>query len=1142
MTAPASAQESELIESRIDTLHVTGAGPFLIHPFLVEDSVGIVVRDVLQESSSFLLDLRQGYVTFLEVGPDSSFSFVARYQFIKLDLDSEYSLWPRATAPAQERSEQGASVPTPRLQTRGSITRGVLAGSNRDASIESGLRLQIQGEITPGVSVTAALTDENTPILPEGTTRRLDQFDRIYIQFESRYGRANLGDVDAVLSGSRYATLQRKLQGASVRTNWLESSSRVVSGGSFQSGAAVSRGLFRSQLLQIAEGVQGPYRLEGGKGERFILVLPASEKVYLDGRLLERGLQRDYTIDYTTGEVTFSPRNMMGSDKRVQVDFEYTTNQFTRTFAYAESQIGLGTYAGKPLFVLGVRGVREADGSQFSDEFGLNGADSLSIAAAGDAGAVSSGATPVEYDPEALFTQYFQTEIGPGNAVFEAVNRPPREGEKVYKVIFSFVGSGQGSYRRIGGVSNGIVYEHVGSGAGDYDPVRLLPIPTRQQLVDLSLRSVSIGGLKMEAEWAVSDHDKNRLSSLDAKDDVGRAHDLGLETPAVLLGGIASLRATGRISRRSASFVTFDRSRSIEFEREWNLPVISSDQTAALVPGSSELSRAVSLDLQAFDSTSVSWSREELHVGGLYQGDRSTIMARSTETRWPATTLQRRSVELLDEVAGVLSTWAHYQGRIEKASKDSRLLPFAEWEKEHRSNPTGVQAFSPDYEEYRAGIRFNSHLRSDEKGGSANGLLSANLYLEERRESGIEDGSKNSIRTLQAGIEYQPGSHFRNRFDVGWRQTRSLVNERDEKAKDALIVSLDGQATAGRSHRIRWFYQAQSERSATLQEIYIRTGQERGQFVWDDANGDNVIQLDEFIPETTPGEGEYVRTFFPGDSLESVTSVNASIRYEHLPLRNGSRLQQIRLRLFFEVDEKSRADSRSDLYLLRQSAYRVAGNTIRGKVRLGQTVSLLPLNRTSDVDLDVQQIRTMSDLASGLETGNNQIYSLRLRKDLGSQWSSSLKLSRSTEESASSRFASRSFEIRSTEVVPAFTFAMTENMSLTTSTLFSQKTDTKSSSTSRVFRLPLDLNMAVASKFSARAGLERSSVIVEGELSGLQSFEMTDGRGRGTSWLWHTTLETNLTDVVRATFGYSGRAPSVGNVIHTGRVQLSARF
>jgi len=497
---------------------------------------------------------------------------------------------------------------------------------------------------------------------------------------------------------------------------------------------------------------------------------------------------------------------------------------------------------------------------------------------------------------------------------------------------------------------------------------------------------------------------------------------------------------------------------------------------------------------------------------------------------------------MFDEIAGAHSGWVHYQGRIEKGRADSRILPFAEWEREKRSNPTGIQALSSDYDEYRAGIRFNSRLLSGEGTGSAGGSVNANLFVEERRERRVTEGSESSIRTIQAGVEYQPGSLFRNRLDVGWRQTTSLGADSNEKARDALIVSLDGQATAGRSHRFRWFYQGQSERSATLQEIYIRTGQERGLFVWKDANGDDVIQLDEFIPETTPGEGEYVRTFFPGDSLESVTSVNASFRYEHLPVRSGSRLQQIRVRLFFEVDEKSRADSRSDLYLLQQSSFRVAGNTIRGKVRLGQTVSLLPLNRTSDVDLDMQQIRTMSDLASGLETGKNQIYSVRLRRDLGSRWSSNIRLSRSKEESASSRFLSRSFEIQSHQIIPAFTFTVTNNMSLTTSTHFSEKTDSKSSSTSRVFRLPLDLNYAAASRFTVRAGIERSSVVVEGELSGLQSFEMTDGRGRGTSWLWQTALEANLTDVVRATFGYSGRAPSVGDVIHTGRVQLSARF
>ena len=1126
------AQSGDLIAERTDTLQVTGAGPFLIRPFLVENSVKIWTDGVLVAPEGIALDLRRGFVTFKNVQPDSAFQFVASYQFLPLIVEDSYNRWPHADL---DSNNIGAGIvtelPPSSLRTTGSISRGILAGSNRDASIESGLRLQIEGDITPGVKVSAALTDENTPILPEGTTRRLDQFDKVFIQFESRHGRINLGDVETRIADSKFSSFQRKLQGITLQTRWLESQRRFVSGGSFQTAAAVSRGLFRSQTVKIVEGVQGPYRLEGGRGERFILILPGSEKVYMDGRLLERGLQNDYSIDYTTGELTFSARNMMGTDKRVQADFEYTTNQFTKTFVMGEGIVGFGRANGSPLFQLGVRAIREADGSQFSDEYGLSASDSLVISSAGDSGAFSSGARLVEYDSEALYTQYFRlTDASDGSDVFEAVRRPPAEGESVYRVTFSYFGSGQGSYVRSAGSSNGIVYEFVGSGNGNYEPVRQLPIPSRQDLFDLTLRSAIIAGVRLEGEWAISDHDKNRLSSQDSGDDTGRAHSFTIETIPISLGPTISFRGKSSVEKRSSSFVTFDRSRAIEFEREWNLPVASSNQTNSVYAGSSELSRSAEISVQAGDSTQITYARGDLNISDVFDAQRNTLDFQTFEQRWPEATFKRRTVSAFDLVSGERSNWTHLKGRIEKHDLVEGFHPFVGWEKESRLNPQGIQAQTPDYRELRVGLTHSLQF------------VETTLYAEERREEGIAGGPANTTRTFQMSANYHPNQSFRNSLNLGVRRSKLDSDGQSAQARNALVIGLDGEATVKRSNKIRWFYQAQSERSATLQEIYIRTGQERGQFIWDDVNGDDVIQLDEFIPETTPGEGEYVRTYFPSDSLENVTSVNASLRYEHLPQRNGSRIQRVRVRLLFEVDEKSRIESKTKLYALNQSAFRLAGRTIKGRIRTGQTFSFLPLVRERDLDFDFQQIQSMTDLSSGLETGRSRFYVLRLRQDFASKWSSHAQLTRSKEESVSSRFASRSFTIVSSELMPGLSYRLNDAIELASSPLYAKREDSKTDATAQIIRLPMDLRFTSATKFSLRAGIEYSAVEIDGDIAGLQSFEMTDGRGEGNSWLWNTTLEAKLTDIVRATFGYSGRAPASGNIIHTGRVQVSARF
>jgi hypothetical protein len=63
------------------------------------------------------------------------------------------------------------------LEKSGSIFRGVTIGSNRDLTLNSGFRLQLNGKLTKDIELTAALTDENTPIQPEGNTLKLQELD-----------------------------------------------------------------------------------------------------------------------------------------------------------------------------------------------------------------------------------------------------------------------------------------------------------------------------------------------------------------------------------------------------------------------------------------------------------------------------------------------------------------------------------------------------------------------------------------------------------------------------------------------------------------------------------------------------------------------------------------------------------------------------------------------------------------------------------------------------------------------------------------------------------------------------------------------------------------------------------------------------
>lgn len=439
------------------------------------------------------------------------------------------------------------------LQISGGKSFSFDLGNVESFSLSQGLNLSLSGNVTRDVKVLALISDQGRGGTPDGTTKRLEELDKVLMQVTSPNFSGYLGDQYLSFDGNLSGRYDKKLEGVSAEGKFNENS--------ISASYATSQGKYYLNSFTGVEGKQGPYYLKGENGQRGIQVLPGTEKVYLDGNLLSRGSENDYTIDYSRGVLNFSAFRLVTGDSRIKVEFEYSDQSYERSFYDTKGKWRLldGKMKLRGLFI----DERDDKNNPLTFTFSSQDKEILQNSGEDQTRAFKDGA---QYVGSGKGDYNLLTDSS-GSSYYQYAGKDSGS----YQVNFSWVGSSEGGYI----YSGAGIFRYVSPGNGDYLPVAFLPLPSSHSVLDLGMGLDILPGLSSEISWGLSKKDLNLFSSTGNEDNSGDAFlfETGFEKQGLELFGHSwsRLKFEGLYRNLGENFSPFGRTDEIEKDRVWGL-------------------------------------------------------------------------------------------------------------------------------------------------------------------------------------------------------------------------------------------------------------------------------------------------------------------------------------------------------------------------------------------------------------------------------------------------------------------------------------------------------------------------------------------------------------------------------------------
>lgn len=1008
-------------------------------------------------------------------------------------------------------------VPFEGLDVSGSLVRGITSGNNQNSTLNSELDLQISGKLSERVSLRASLQDANIPQQDGGYSQRLDEFDQIFIELYSDYWNIRAGDINLENTTSYFGRFNKKVQGLSLRGTLDHDNSETDLFGA----AALVRGVFTQSRFNGQEGNQGPYKLTGPNGELYVLIVSGSERVYVNGVLLQRGETADYVIDYNAGELRFNPTFPITSEMRISVEYQYSEQNFTRLVAYAGG--GHQTENNKLHLKAHVYSESDAKNQPLLQNLNTDQVDVLQQAGDNPSLMFAPSVNPETYNENKIL---YRKELRDGIEVYVFSNNPEDE---LYNVRFSQVGLNLGDYRLSSNTAISRIYEYVspvnGVAQGDYAPVIRLFAPTQLQMAVVEGLFAPTDKTAIAFEGAGSKRDLNLFSELDDSNNTGFAGKFDIRQ-RILKTKSKYLDAYATIDYIQDDFENIERTYAIEFNRDWNLPFTTlGDQS--LITGR--------LHYQDSTRAFVDYRFENLNFGKNYNGVRNSIISNfkinKLQTFVNSSFLKTRSdtseTSFLrlnaTSVYGFKKSWIGA-----KISAESNIL---------KQKTSGIlDSLSQRYQSYEGFIG-----RGD----------STQVFVEVGYRFRINDSLRNTYleRVNHSNTYYLKSQLVKNEhtslgFFINYRK---LIYEENNRQNEQSLNSrlLFDQRIFNSILRLNTLFETSSGTLPQQEFTYVKVDEGQGVYTWIDYNGDGVQQLQEFEVAQFNDEADFIKVLLPNQIFikthQNRFSQLVTLDFQQWSGKLGFKkfASHFYNQTSYLIDQKIlRAGDSFDLNLFdeREDALGLNvnfRNTLylnRGKQKFTTSYTYLANTTRNLVSLGLQTSTLRSHQFNFLHKVK-QSYLINLKTDIG------------TNASTSENFEQRNYDLTRAEVSPKISYLINDNSRVEAFYSLASKENLLGDFE---FLKKQDFGISYSYSNSAKISLSAEAKYIKNEFEGSAfspvAYQMLEGLQPGSNFTWTTLAQKRLTKFLDLNIAYFGRKSETSRTIHTGTVQLRAFF